>query len=935
MSCSVVAASSEYLKVASPSGLLSNLSALTIGIWFKPVTLTGGWYTNLYNAWLRHGNATDYKQAWLVFNNVNMRCGLNTQTTGVQNITPGLTASTGVWQYAALTYDGSTLIGYLDGVAGGTTQAMTGDIAVKSNEHIIGEAFTGGTSKYLNSLVEDAAVWNRALSADEIASIYDARLSASFFPEGLIRHIPLDCPGDGAGGDFADGDWGGRDEAGSLPAVLGTAPSWSEDSVGLVYPAEAIQAPQPSVNVNASPVVYDLVLPVSWAEGGIVTPIARWDGVPNRRLENGSTLRMAVDAFSRAGITKVRFIVTPASGNYDGASPKNIDVTSGAFNSESGVAEYFTDIDESLFSATCDTFTVAVEVTGDDGGFRDDSTDGWGDGGGLPTHTYTVDRHEDLCAQAEEWTLSSGGTGEYYHDAGVSEPTAIEINGALANKNTLGSLAVGEYGWGDADSLGSNRVYVRITADADPDGQAAGYVKRVLPQAVAWVDATDGDDGTGVVNSVGDPYETIEGATADLVAWMNANTTMGEVLDGCKAYLMEDSYPYDDANSHTTSQEWFTVAAAPGESKAAVLIETYVGAGARATQTKLLAIDGVMIGNGTAEVINLASGPANDALWLNDCDLEGAGTDNGNYYPLQDTRDYQYYTDVYVETVLDGIKGNSVTAQHMVLMRGCEIYDIGGDAIANCPMVISLIADDLDPGDTEVHSDVIQSNHNGAVRNMIYHNIRGTRVRYQGIMWGSTVNTEVCQDLAFINIYFECPEEGAGLINWRRRADHVLFWHCTFRSDDYGGSAMFAPRLADGAPTTLQRASVRGCCFDRLRREDGAGLYSGAFDTNHFVETTGDDVITIGTNQTTGDPAFHSYGRPRAASPMADVLTPVLVPYDLAGKERDDPADAGAYEQDGSYVEPVAFSLVILDATVELGGGAAAKMNTYRRQRVL
>jgi len=42
---------------------------------------------------------------------------------------------------------------------------------------------------------------------------------------------------------------------------------------------------------------------------------------------------------------------------------------------------------------------------------------------------------------------------------------------------TLGSLAAGEYGYGDNDSLGYQTMYVRLTATGDPDSQAADFVE--------------------------------------------------------------------------------------------------------------------------------------------------------------------------------------------------------------------------------------------------------------------------------------------------------------------------------------------------------------------------------------------------------------------------------------------------------------------------
>lgn len=78
------------------------------------------------------------------------------------------------------------------------------------------------------------------------------------------------------------------------------------------------------------------------------------------------------------------------------------------------------------------------------------------------------------------WRASSGGTNEYYRylppvstepEYPALEPSDGElyIDGEPASKGTVGSLAAGEWGWGDNDSLGFDTVYVRLASGGDPD----------------------------------------------------------------------------------------------------------------------------------------------------------------------------------------------------------------------------------------------------------------------------------------------------------------------------------------------------------------------------------------------------------------------------------------------------------------------------------
>lgn len=82
------------------------------------------------------------------------------------------------------------------------------------------------------------------------------------------------------------------------------------------------------------------------------------------------------------------------------------------------------------------------------------------------------------------WVLSGHGTAEYYcelaagGDPGITlEPSDVLINALPVCKGILGALALGEYGWGDNDSLGFNTVYVRLSDGTDPDSKTAAYVQ--------------------------------------------------------------------------------------------------------------------------------------------------------------------------------------------------------------------------------------------------------------------------------------------------------------------------------------------------------------------------------------------------------------------------------------------------------------------------
>ncbi len=106
-----------------------------------------------------------------------------------------------------------------------------------------------------------------------------------------------------------------------------------------------------------------------------LTPIARWDTVPHQRIDAGQTLNIGVVAFSRYGISRVRFIVSGEG--YTGPSP--IDVTKMTINDQTGVCEYWAPIKADDFTSD-GLITVDAEVYGNDGGVRTKDTDGGGVG---------------------------------------------------------------------------------------------------------------------------------------------------------------------------------------------------------------------------------------------------------------------------------------------------------------------------------------------------------------------------------------------------------------------------------------------------------------------------------------------------------------------------------------------------------------------------
>lgn len=89
------------------------------------------------------------------------------------------------------------------------------------------------------------------------------------------------------------------------------------------------------------------------------------------------------------------------------------------------------------------------------------------------------------------WTASGSGTNEYYlrtaasGDPGIGgQPGGVYVLGVLATEATVGSLAAGQWDYGDNDTLGYSTIYIRLSDGTDPDSKALDYVTfRSIPVA--------------------------------------------------------------------------------------------------------------------------------------------------------------------------------------------------------------------------------------------------------------------------------------------------------------------------------------------------------------------------------------------------------------------------------------------------------------------
>lgn len=155
----------DFVSVAdSPSLDLTN--SLTISAWVRPTTIAD-WRTVI----LKEGSATGLAYALYSSTN-NNRPGGYLEIGGVDRELKG-TASvvTTAWRHLALTYDGTTMRIYVDGVLRGS-RAQTGATATSAGELKIGGNAVWG--EWFSGLIDEVRIYDRTLSAAEITTAMNA-----------------------------------------------------------------------------------------------------------------------------------------------------------------------------------------------------------------------------------------------------------------------------------------------------------------------------------------------------------------------------------------------------------------------------------------------------------------------------------------------------------------------------------------------------------------------------------------------------------------------------------------------------------------------------------------------------------------------------------------------------------------------------------------
>jgi hypothetical protein len=169
-SLAFVRASSQHVTVPDSPSLHFPANTISVAAWIK---LTGSSTAQSYSIVTKGGGVDGTNTSYILginssaspsnFNQLGLYVN-GTWTNSSSTITPN------VWQHVAATYDGATVRLYINGVAAGSSP-LAGSILDRSDPTMIGRQGTTCNCNYFQGSIDEARIYNRALTAGEISAL--------------------------------------------------------------------------------------------------------------------------------------------------------------------------------------------------------------------------------------------------------------------------------------------------------------------------------------------------------------------------------------------------------------------------------------------------------------------------------------------------------------------------------------------------------------------------------------------------------------------------------------------------------------------------------------------------------------------------------------------------------------------------------------------
>jgi hypothetical protein len=163
--------SNDYVNV----GVINNFSnTITLSAWAKTTNASAGWIfiigqapsTSCTSPYSTYGIAFDPSQSYFDFELS------NSSAVRVQTL-KSATVAANTWYYLTGVYNGSLMTLYINGVVVATS-VQSGNILNSSYAAVIGNQGVGACASFFPGSINDARIYNRALSPAEIMALYNA-----------------------------------------------------------------------------------------------------------------------------------------------------------------------------------------------------------------------------------------------------------------------------------------------------------------------------------------------------------------------------------------------------------------------------------------------------------------------------------------------------------------------------------------------------------------------------------------------------------------------------------------------------------------------------------------------------------------------------------------------------------------------------------------
>lgn len=198
---SLASASSQYITIADTVPL-SPTTSVSVSAWINPTT----------NVTSRSVVVKDTAYRMTTNASSQLVCEVYSGGAWQTAATGATTLTTGSWQHIACTYDGKTLQGYVNGILDATSSIS---VAINDSASAV-EIGRNVSANYFNGAIDEVHIYNRALSAQEVRSLYN-------FAPGPFGYWPLDEQNG-----TTTSDKSGNGNTGTLTA----SPSWASGKFG-------------------------------------------------------------------------------------------------------------------------------------------------------------------------------------------------------------------------------------------------------------------------------------------------------------------------------------------------------------------------------------------------------------------------------------------------------------------------------------------------------------------------------------------------------------------------------------------------------------------------------------------------------------------------------------------------------------------------------